>query len=46
MQFKSKSDGTTVTARGKWSAQPEPLAIIGYGKQVGRARPPRRSRWG
>ena len=36
MEFKSRSDGKTVTARGKWSAQPEPLAIIGYGEQVGR----------
>jgi hypothetical protein len=40
MEFKSKSDGKTVTARGKWSAQPEPLAIIGYGEQVGRVYDP------
>lgn len=36
MTFKSRSDGKTVTARGKWSVQPEPLAIISYGEQVGR----------
>ncbi len=40
IEFRSKSDGKTVTARGKWSAQPEPLAIIGYGEQVGRAYDP------
>jgi hypothetical protein len=33
MGFKSKSDGKT--ARGKWSAQPEPFAIILHGEQVG-----------
>jgi hypothetical protein len=40
MEFKSKSDGKSVPARGKWSAQPEPLAIIGYGEQVGRVYDP------
>jgi hypothetical protein len=40
MTFTSKSDGKTVDARGKWSAQPEPLAIIGYGEQVGRVYDP------
>jgi len=40
MQFKSTSDGRVLTARGKWSAQPEPLAIIGYGEQVGRVYDP------
>ncbi|MFN8160591.1 MAG: hypothetical protein U0R52_06040 [Solirubrobacterales bacterium] len=40
MTFKSKSDGKTIDARGKWSAQPEPLAIIGYGEQVGRVYDP------
>ena len=36
MEFKSKSDGKTVEARGKWSAQPEPLAIIGQGDAIRR----------
>jgi hypothetical protein len=40
MKFTSKSDGKTIDARGKWSAQPEPLAIIGYGEQVGRVYDP------
>lgn len=36
LEFKSKSDGKTVKARGKWSAQPEPLAIIAHGDSLGR----------
>ena len=36
MEFKSKSAGKTVEARGKWSAQPEPLAIIGQGDAIRR----------
>ncbi len=40
MEFKSKSDGKTATARGKWSAQPEPLAIIGQGDAIRRVYDP------
>jgi hypothetical protein len=40
MEFKSKSDGKTVKARGKWSAQPEPLAIVGQGDAIRRVYDP------
>ncbi|HEY2333652.1 MAG TPA: hypothetical protein VGH58_01420 [Solirubrobacterales bacterium] len=40
MEFKSKSDGKAVKARGKWSAQPEPLAIIGQGDAIRRVYDP------
>lgn len=42
MVFKSKSDGRPVTARGKWSAQPEPLTIISRGNSAVRAYDPER----
>ena len=35
MEFKSMSDGKTLEAQGKWSAQPEPLAIVQRGESFG-----------